>query len=552
MLAFMLALVAAALVVALTLWLVAQRWNPIEKQWCVMFYLVAQIPDLIEQPDYETGARTPGQTLDGQLDDVVNAITSLPCATEAGIAAEPQWNDVYVAYRAIWDDNAHSPEARVVRPEASAPSTQYFDGESPSDISLSIDLSADIRKFFEWAYENCPAQHYAVFFWGHAMGPGGLFHQGERPVVVAPLVAFVLRFVRQIFGIYRWSGSVGLEGFREAIQPIVAKRRIHKHAATRRRSLRRSRSTSTDTGAPPPPPPPSTSSNPSTAVVPKVEVVLFQDCWMAGLETAFELQNDVRYIIASQSLVPIGLNPVEGQPGTTWEYKKLIDALLTQTNYAAALLGLLKAFFDVGGNNIYPNKKVLFSLLDCGDTQDHVSNSITTSYLNLVKALQPLGPDGRSKLIDQSDGTAGRLYEMSGGSIQVGDQSLIDVLTMCTYFQAPDQWPPSLVVATADRDEIVKCAGSLQQAVDALIVDRFQSPPQATSVPVYTGVTALYKTWIPSGDDVYIDNTFRVPYEALRFSKETLYAPGSPTADEVSWTQYAFEQYPWVDPWFLY
>ena len=43
--------------------------------------------------------------------------------------------------------------------------------------------------------------------------------------------------------------------------------------------------------------------------VPKVDVALFQDCWMSTFETAFELQDDVRYIVVSQSLVPVGFAP---------------------------------------------------------------------------------------------------------------------------------------------------------------------------------------------------------------------------------------------------
>jgi hypothetical protein len=551
MFAVLMALGILALALLVIKWILDHWWKPVPKSWCVMCYLVAQIPDLIQQPDYEVGARAPGQTLDGQLNEVVKALNALPCATQADIAAEPQWDNVYVAYRAIWDDPAHAPEARVVRPERSAPSTQYFGNEVPTDITFSIDLSADIRQFFEWSYENCPADHYAVFFWGHSTGPGGLFHQAERPFVVAPPVAFVLRFVRRMLRIHRWSGVIGLDGVHRAIKPIVEKRRrVQKRAQVSSASLPPSISSSA-TPPPPPPPPPSTSSSPSTPVLPKVEVVLFQDCWMAGLETAFELQNDVRYVIASQSLVPIGLNPDPNQPGTPWEYKKLINALLTQQDYAAALLRILKGFFDAGGNNTYPNTKVLFSLFDCRETQDYVSNSIKSPYVNLVNALQPLKPEGRSKLIDQSDGTAGRLYEMPGGSIRVGDKCLIDVLSMCTYLQTSGLWPPALTVATADRDEIVKWAGCLYGAVDALVLDNFQSPPTAPTVPVYQGVTALYKTWDP-GDDDYIDNTFRASYEALRFAKETVYAPGATPADEVSWTQYAFEKYPWVDPWFLY
>ena len=53
----------------------------------------------------------------------------------------------------------------------------------------------------------------------------------------------------------------------------------------------------------------------------KVDVVLFQDCWMSTLETAYELQDVVRYVVGSQSLVPIEM---------IWNYGKLFTDLANQ------------------------------------------------------------------------------------------------------------------------------------------------------------------------------------------------------------------------------
>jgi hypothetical protein len=536
-------IVLVILAIALMAWVGSYflfKWKPKRKRWCVMFYLVAQVPDApgVSYPDYETGARTPGQVLDDQLRVVVDTLLALPCATEAGINTDPQWDDVYVAYRAIWDKADSLPEARVVRPESSAPSTKLFSGETPHDISLSIDLSTDVKMFFAWAYENCPADQYAVFFWGHAMGPGGLFHQSEPPVVVSPPVMFVLQCIRRITRLNRWSGVIGLPDLREAAHEIVRRRRpIDKPAGRVAYAL-------PQTTLPP-------GANASMALpelppLPKVEIVLFQDCWMSTLETAFELQNDVRYIIGSQSLVPIGLPETPTQPAVVWEYKKLIDALLTDPNYAQAMFAILNAFFDVGGSHIHPNKKVLFALLDCSAGRDAVTGTVAQKFRRLVSALEPLGPEGRSKLIDRADGTAGRLYEFLGGTLRAGDEDLIDVLTMCDYLGNPDRWTIEMDDDLV-RKEIVAAALDLGPAISSLRVKEFQSPQRVAGDVVYTGIAVLFKTWQPPDYDLFIDSTFKGSYQALRFARETIVVPG---LDEVSWTQYAFEKYPWGESYF--
>jgi hypothetical protein len=117
--------IAVAVVIAgVLVYVFVFRWEAPRKSWCVMFYLTSNTPASatpVNRPDAETGvpaAAPAAATLDQKLDQVVNDhIRKLPCATAAGIAANPAWDDVYVAYRAIWDDPFRKPEARVVRPE---------------------------------------------------------------------------------------------------------------------------------------------------------------------------------------------------------------------------------------------------------------------------------------------------------------------------------------------------------------------------------------------------------------------------------------------------
>jgi hypothetical protein len=539
------------------------RWEPARKRWCVMFYLTSKTPASaaaapVSQPNAETGvpAAAPAvATLDQKLDQVVNdVIRKLPCATDAGIAADSDWNDVYVAYRAVWDDASRKPEARVVRPEISAPTTEYFPGETVFDVGYAIDLTKDITLFFEWAYENCPADHYGVFFWGHAMGPAGFFQPNQKPRVVSPLVAFLMRVVFAVTGT-RWTGNLGVRAISDAIGAIVQQRI--------RDGIRQTPTNSERTaGVGAPPPGAGAGGNSGEQIiftvgqaVPKVDVVLFQDCWMGTLETAFELQDDVRYIVSSQSLVPSGFAAGQ-QLGAVWPYKGLIDTFLDQNqpNFAAPMMTVLNNFFEGVGRpagtppdyNRYPATKVLFSLIDCGATAGAVSSALKNECRTLVEALYPLGAAGRSALIELSFEKAGRLFELQGVNLVAGDQALVDILTFCAYLKTPAQWPAGLVVSAPVQNAITAAALALETKVTAVVTSTFQSPPLVPGDFVYKGVAALYKPFAIFGHDPYIMGAFRSSYETFRFSQETIVtpAPGGGAA-ECSWTQYAFDRHKW-------
>jgi hypothetical protein len=522
-----------------------------------MLYLTSNTPASatpVYRPDAETGipaVAAGAATLEQKLDQVVSVIRSLPCATKGGIASRPEWDDVYVAYRAIWDDPFRHPEARVVRPEASAPSTKYFPGETILDVGYAIDFTKDLTLFFEWAYANCPAQQYAVFFWGHAMGPAGFLQPSQKPKVVSPLVAFLMKIVFFLTGT-RWSGNLSVHAVSDAIGSIVQKR-------IQDGSLTPPTSREATPIAVPPPGGGGAGGSAAPMVftvgqpVPKVDVVLFQDCWMSTLETAFELQDDARYIVASQSLVPAGFAPGQ-QLGAVWPYERLISIFLQPAPFAAPMMQALQDFFNGAGRppgtnadyNRYPATKVLFSLVDCGTTAGFVSSALRTEYKALVQSLYPLGPPGRSQLLELSFDKSGRLFELQGIKLLVGDQALIDILTLCAFLQTPAQWPAGLAVSQQDQKAIGAAAAALQTKVAALVTSRFQSPPQAPGDYTYRGVAALYKPFAIWGDDPYIVHAFRSSYESFRFAKETLIAPPpAGGATECSWTQYAFDRHPW-------
>jgi hypothetical protein len=488
--------------------------------------------------------------LDDKLEDVVTKIRALPCGQNNPAAP---WDNAYVAYRAIWADVTKNPEARVVDPSSSAPTATYFPGETLYDVGLSFDLTTDITDFFLWVYDKCPANHYAVFFWGHAMGPGGLFEQSERPIVISPPLMFVLRFARRLIGRNRYSAAAGIRSLQRALRRIVLRR-----IADQRRTTMGS-SSYLPPRIPPvapgtmPPPPPLPSSPPLPVppgqAVPKVDAVLFQDCWMAGIETAFELQDDVRYIVASQSLVPIGLK-ADGSPGAVWPYQKMIERMMADpNNFGPALLTELENFFKAGGDNLIPAKRVLYSLMDCDVVAGAVTGWLQAPFQALVQALCPIGPQDRSKLIDQKFMAAGRLFEMSSNTLEVGDEALIDILTMCAFLKDYTQWPwpGTFAMTVVQRDAIVAAAITLEVQIKVLRKGNFEVSVVAASLP-YSGVTALYKPFNVLGVDPYIvNNTYRASYDGFRFAQETTVTlvggpPGSPPC---SWADFAFERTHW-------
>lgn len=555
--------IVAVVVAGLLVYWFVFRWTATPKRWCVMFYLTSNTPASatpLHSPNSETGvpgAAAGSSPLDQKLDQVVEVLRSLPCATNDGIAGDPDWDDVYVVYRAIWDDPYRKPEARVVRPELSAPSAKYFPGETVFDVEYAIDFTRDLTLFFDWAYEKCPAQQYAVFFWGHAMGPAGFFQPSEKPVVVSPLLALLMKVVFFLTG-SRWTGTRSLQVVSDAIGTIVQNRLSD--SPTPEVELEAS-----SAALPPPGGAGYTPGAGQTAgftpgqPIPKVDVVLFQDCWMSTLETAFELQDDARYIVSSQSLVPAGFAPGQAL-GAVWPYEALISIFLKQQNFAAPMMQELNDFFDGKGRpagapqdyNRYPATKVLFSLIDCGTTAGFISTAMSAEWQAVVQSLYPLGADRRSTLIEreaQQPEQAGRLFELSGTALRVGDQALIDILTFCGYLQTPAQWPAALVVSQTERDAIVAAAAALHAKVAGVITTTFQVPPRVAGDFLYTGTAVLYKPFFVGGNDPYIMSAFRSSYDSLRFAKETDATPPPPPASGTSvrsWTQYAFDQYKWI------
>jgi hypothetical protein len=270
-----------------------------------------------------------------------------------------------------------------------------------------------------------------------------------------------------------------------------------------------------------------------------VEIIFFQDCWMSTLETAYSLEASARYLVASQSLVPIGLDD-KNKPNATaiWPYEAIIDALLNSTNYAAAALNELKTYFDADEGNRYPNPTVPFTLLDLGADTNDVSVAVSGPLQQLVSALFPLGMLDRSRLIEQPGLASGRLFTYVQGILRAGDVALIDVLKLCAYLETQTS-----VGTTLQQQTIAQAATALKAALigtstPPIVVSAFESSTQPQDRLNFEGISVLYKPdWFPLGDLSLMMHATKDYYDGLPFAIASKSAVQS-----TCWAKYAFEQ----------
>jgi len=533
--ALYIAVAIGGVIVLIAAWLLV--WSRTRKSWCVMFYMVSRLPRTttpVNWPDPVTGV-PPGVPLDAKLLDVLGQLEKLPCASLLKVMRDKAWEDVHVVYRGVWDDIHTDPVARVVSWRPFAPAATFFENENYDP--LSIDLTDDLKLFFNWVFENCPADHYAVFFWGHSFGPGGLFEVGEKPIVAPPAPPSAgpppppplpgtpnisatpdpeeraLTFT-----------SLGLADLEVALLDLVNLRRQDEPARVEAgESLR-------------------------------IEAVFFQDCWMSTLETAYELEKSARYIIASPSLVPIGYDKNQ-HPGAVWPYEGLIAALLSQQSYPDSLLTAMEGFFDgvdlpPGSDpefNRYPNPTVPFALLDLGANPGDLSAALTKPILELVAALDTasLGRAGRHALLARP--LAGQLMKFSATlppELQAGDMALLDIPILCAYLQNSAAWPAPVyaLLSGPEIGTIAAAAAKVQSVLTAQnIVKGFESAANAGLKLGFSGLSVFYSAGVTASaaDPYLVQHVSFNYYKSLKFAvaTTTMLASGNQT----SWSKIAFE-----------
>lgn len=268
---------------------------------------------------------------------------------------------------------------------------------------------------------------------------------------------------------------------------------------------------------------------------------------MATLETVFELQDLARFVIASQSLVPIGYTYNSGTmiapTGPVWPYETMIARMLASpTDFVDALGDELKMFYaDSSARAPFPVS--LVSVLDLG-IGGEVQAMVQPPIKALVSALSMLSSFPYAKAYRWAflyGGGQAYTLDPTDDTLQAGDWALSDVLRLCRYLSDGANHPTG--VAQAVKDAVQAAAANALKVIGPAGGGSYSLVRRAFTVPV--GKPALFEgisiLWIPGKyaaiptHDGYlakqIDSTF---YKNLRLVQDTRAGD--------SWATFAFEQ----------
>jgi len=219
-----------------------------------------------------------------------------------------------------------------------------------------------LQEFLRFGHQECPADRYVIFFYGHAYGPMGLFYDTDAN--------------------RRDPSTLRLNDLAESM----------------------------------------------AAVDGRASIVVFRDCFMNTLETAFQLRGIGEFMIASQSVAPIA---------GIWPWLNFLAALMPSAEsgeVARALVVQLARFLDEPANR-GPFADVPIALLDLNET-----DRITEPLKALTDALEQARRDP-----ERCRACANALEEARvgypGDPSNPGDPALLDVPTMCDNLQELDPDP---------------------------------------------------------------------------------------------------------------
>lgn len=144
--------------------------------WALLVYIVA---DDKRGPHF----RAAGQVLDKAAQGEITAIAGAADVTRVHVALQVDYTNKRGAYRARLSSR------RPKDFEPFEPRTHKFWSQVAGAVShtelqtfrageLNSADAATLRDFLAWGRAACPADHYAVQFWGHSNGPSGIFFDG--------------------------------------------------------------------------------------------------------------------------------------------------------------------------------------------------------------------------------------------------------------------------------------------------------------------------------------------------------------------------------------
>jgi hypothetical protein len=178
----------------------------------------------------------------------------------------------------------------------------------------------------------------------------------------------------------------------------------------------------------------------------KAAVVIFRDCFMNTLETAYQLRRAAEFMLASQSVVPVA---------GVWPWLQFMTALMPSAvsgDVGRALAVQLAHFLDEPSNR-GPFEDVPYSLIDLDETE-----TIVKPLKALVNALDASRTDAKRAAACAKALESARIGYPDDPS-NPGDPALLDVPTLCDKLRAIDADAvagPARALGVAVRERLVR------------------------------------------------------------------------------------------------
>jgi hypothetical protein len=310
-----------------------------ENPWAMLVYMVA---------DHKAAGH---RVLDPFADRELTAILEAARETDMPVVVQVDYRVKRGVTRITANATPNGIRWQPIEPDRHQVRRQVLRSDSALDLRVEHGAESDaagphvLAQFLKWGRSQVRAKRYAMLFWGHSCGPGGLFYDNRPGGSARPM---------------------GLDDIERAMRKARA------------------------------------------------DVILFRDCCMSTLETAFQLRDVANYAIASQSLVPI-----RGQ----WPYVDLFAIMQTATDgnegaVARALAARLGTYHD-DPNNRFGLKDVPYALLDLEGV-----DALQKPLADLVVACDHARTEKRLLRVAETAIQRAR-------PIRAGDPSLVDIRVFC-------------------------------------------------------------------------------------------------------------------------
>ena len=264
-----------------------------------------------------------------------------------------------------------------------------------------------LERFMKWVATDCPARHYLFIFWGHSSGPVAIcgdYAIPERKKSKAVTAALEAAASGTAASGTATAGVTGLTGgqVRSAFGVFARFAEALKKSSAKGGDLAGAKQKAYG--------------KPNEPGGSGIDIVLFKECFMGMLETAFELEDAADYMIASQGRVPrLGWPYVDifrrlalsqEKRETVADIKDYVD------DVAHGVRQDLQAFYEVARNR-RGKDVVSFSLVDV----PALCKTIANPMKELVEALEST--------------TRKKAVQEAFDRCSIGDSALVDLGSLC-------------------------------------------------------------------------------------------------------------------------